>query len=321
MRFVIFGAGAIGGVIGARLHQAGREVVLIARGAHHDAIASHGLRFETPQESVTLAIQVVRAPSAIDFAPDDVVLLSTKTQDSQTALDALRDAAPPATPIVCMQNGVENERIALRRFPDVYGGLVMCPTAHLQPGLVQAYGARLTGQLDIGRYPSGTDQLCDAVCAALSAARFSSSPRTDIMCHKRAKLINNLGNSINLICGDDDDAEQLSQLVETEGREVLRAAGIEFESDEVRDVGERWAQWGVGEIDGTPRAGGSTWQSVARGAGSVETDYLNGEIVLVGRQIGVQTPVNELLQQLARETIRERHSPGWMPAADVLARL
>ena len=62
------------------------------------------------------------------------------------------------------------------------------------------------------------------------------------------------------------------------------------------DIAGRWAQWGVGGIEGRPRAGGSTWQSVARGAGSVETDYLNGEIVLLGRQFGVATPVNALLQ-------------------------
>ena len=321
MRFVIFGAGAIGGVMGARLHQSGRDVVLIARGAHHDVIAARGLRFETPQERVTLAIHVVSAPAAIDFTPDDVVLLSTKTQDSEAALDALRDAAPATTPIVCMQNGVENERIALRRFPDVYGAVVMCPTAHLEPGVVQSYGSRLTGQLDIGRYPSGIDQRCEAICDALSASRFSSSPRADVMRHKHAKLIRNLGNSIDLICGRSESSDQLEHLVEEEGRAVLRAAGIEFSSLEVDDIAARWEQWGVGPIDGQPRAGGSTRQSVTRGAGSVETDYLNGEIVLLGRQIGVRTPVNELLQELARRTVSERRSPGWLPAADVLARL
>lgn len=321
MRFVIFGAGAIGGVIGARLHQSGREVVLIARGAHHDAILAGGLRFETPLERVTLPIEVVSGPSAIAFTTEDVVLLCTKTQDSQAALDALRDAAPAATPIVCMQNGVENERIALRRFSDVYGAVVMCPTAHLEPGVVQSYGARLAGELDIGRYPSGIDHRCEAICEALSESRFGSSPSADIMRDKYAKLIRNLGNAVDLICRRGEDSEQLGRLVEAEGRAVLRAAGIEFESEGVSDIAARWARWGVAPIDGRPRAGGSTWQSVARGAGSVETDYLNGEIVLLGRQLGLPTPVNALLQELSRETVRERHDPGWMPAADVLARL
>ena len=47
MRFVVYGAGAIGGVIGARLHQHGHEVVLIARGAHLEAIRARGLRIES----------------------------------------------------------------------------------------------------------------------------------------------------------------------------------------------------------------------------------------------------------------------------------
>ena len=48
MRFVVFGAGAIGGVLGARLHAAGHDVVLIARGPHLDAIRGHGLRVLDP---------------------------------------------------------------------------------------------------------------------------------------------------------------------------------------------------------------------------------------------------------------------------------
>jgi 2-dehydropantoate 2-reductase len=58
-----------------------------------------------------------------------------------------------------------------------------------------------------------------------------------------------------------------------------------------------------------------------RGTGAVETDYINGEIVLIGRLTGVPTPVNALLQRLARETVRDRHSPGWLAPAEVLARL
>jgi 2-dehydropantoate 2-reductase len=77
----------------------------------------------------------------------------------------------------------------------------------------------------------------------------------------------------------------------------------------------------LGEIKGRPRAGGSTWQSIVRRAATIETDYLNGEIVLRGRQVGMPTPVNELLQVLAHETLRSRRSPGWLSADEVLARL
>jgi 2-dehydropantoate 2-reductase len=321
MRFLIIGAGAIGGVVGARLHQAGREVLLIARGDHHDAIAAHGLTLETPQDRVTLSVAVVRSPDAVGFAGEDIVLLATKSQDSEAALDALRDAAPPDTPVVCLQNGVENERVALRRFANVYGAVVMSPTAHLEPGVVQAYATAITGEIDVGRYPSGIDERCRAMCEALSAAGFSSAPRVDIMRYKHAKLIGNLANAVQAVCGLGPATEELIERAQEEGRDVLRAAGIEFADENVADLRSRWERWGVGEIEGRPRGGGSTWQSVVRGRGSVETDYLTGEVVLRGRLTGVPTPVNELLQALARETVRDRHEPGWITAEDVLARL
>lgn len=317
----MIGAGAIGGVVGARLTQAGHEVVLVARGRHYEAIEAGGLTLETPAERVTLRIPVVRDPGGVDFAPEDVVLLATKGQDTISALASLRVAAPVSTPVVCLQNGVENERVALRIFSEVYGAVVMAPTAHLEPGVVQAYGAALTGQIDVGRYPSGVDGLCRMLCEALRAARFSSEPRSDIMRPKHAKLIANLSNIVQAICGEDPGAEALIERVRDEGRSVLDTAGIAFDDERVTDLRGRWESWQVGEIAGRPRAGGSTWQSVVRDAGSVETDYLNGEIVLEGRLTGVPTPVNELLQSLAQQMVRERRRPGWLSTEDVMARL
>jgi 2-dehydropantoate 2-reductase len=116
VRFVIIGAGAIGGVVGVRLDQAGGDVLLVARGADHDAIATDGLTLETPQQRVTVTIAVARTADAVSFGEDDVVLLATKSQDTAAALEALRVAARADTPVVCLQNGVENERIALRSF-------------------------------------------------------------------------------------------------------------------------------------------------------------------------------------------------------------
>jgi 2-dehydropantoate 2-reductase len=321
VRFVIIGAGAVGGVAGARLHIARRDVVLIARGAHHDAIAARGLTLETPREKVEVPIAVAREPAEVDFTAGDVVLLATKSQDTHGALDALALAAGPDVPVVCVQNGVENERVALRRFANVYGAVVMAPTAHLEPGVVQAYGAAQPGQIDVGRYPEGVDERCDEICESLRAAQFSSFPRTDVMRYKHAKLLANLGNAVQAVCGAGEGSDELVDRARAEGREVLSRAGIAFEADEVADVGGRWDRWEVAEIDGRPRGGGSTWQSIARGAGSVETDYLNGEVALRGRLVGVPTPVNDLLQALARESLQDGHSPGWLSPQDVLARL
>src|SRR5690606_38667902 len=116
------------------------------------------------------------------------VILAMKTQDTEAALTGLALVAPPSIPIVCAQNGVENERLALRRFQNVYAQAVMLPATHLEPGVVQANsGSAITGILDTGRYPSGTDAFVEAFTADLEASGFSSKPDPAVMRKKYAK--------------------------------------------------------------------------------------------------------------------------------------
>lgn len=319
MRFVIFGAGAIGGATGARLAQSGFDVALIARGPHYRAIRERGLTFEEPGGSSVLEIPAFDDPAGIDWTPDHVVLLTAKSQDTGGALQALRGAAAPSTPVVCLQNGIENERLALRLFANVYGAVVMVPAAHMEAGIVQAYGTELTGVIDVGRYPHGVDELCHGVAAALEASRFSSKARSDVMRFKHAKLILNLTNAVDAICEPGPASDELAAAAREEGRAALRAAGLEFVAEEVDDVRGRWQRIGVREIAGRRRAGSSTWQSIARGTGAVETDYLNGEVVLLGRLHGSPTPINEALCELAARHARERRPPATVPAEEVLA--
>ena len=95
MRFVIFGAGAIGGAVGARLHQAGHAVCLIARGAHLQAIRRDGLTLLTPAERAVLPLDVAADPAGVEWTGEDVVLLATKSQDTRWRPWA-RCATPPA---------------------------------------------------------------------------------------------------------------------------------------------------------------------------------------------------------------------------------
>jgi 2-dehydropantoate 2-reductase len=152
MRYVIYGAGAIGGGIGGKLKKAGREVVLIARGAHLETLQRDGLTLRTPEGSSTTKVQAVGHPSEIDWRGDEVVVLTMKSQDTQTALEALRDAAGDV-PVVCAQNGVANERMAARMFSRVYGTVVWMPATHLTPGEVIVHSGPKAGLLDTGRYP------------------------------------------------------------------------------------------------------------------------------------------------------------------------
>ena len=74
-------------------------------------------------------------------------------------------------------------------------------------------------------------------------------------------------------------------------------------------------------LHGANRGGGSSWQSLARGTGDIESDYLNGEIVLIGRLHGVPTPVNELLQRRAMAAALTHEPPGQQVAEELLAEL
>jgi 2-dehydropantoate 2-reductase len=302
VRFVVYGAGAVGGVIGALLFRHGHEVTLIARGAHYEAIRDHGLRLDTPDESVTLPIPVESRPADVKFSAGDVVLLGMKTQDSLAALTSLSAAAPPDVVIASAQNGVENERLALRLFPSVYGVCVRLPATYLEPGVVLSYMAPVSGYLDVGRYPRGDDATAASIAAAFRDATFEAEVYPDIMRYKYGKLLANLGNAVEVVIGPGAAGQEIARLAREEGAACLRAAGIEVATDS--------SPLDVRPIHGRDRLGGSSYQSLQRGTGTIEADYLNGEIVLLGREHGVPTPVNELLQNLANRMAREGLEPG-----------
>ena len=114
-----------------------------------------------------------------------------------------------------------------------------------------------------------------------------------------------------------EDARALAARVRAEGAAVLDAAGIAYASVEEQKA-VRGDKVTLVAVDGAPRGGGSSWQSLDRGTGTIEADYLNGEIALLGRLHGVPTPLNELLQHLADTFARERRAPGSMPLAELL---
>jgi 2-dehydropantoate 2-reductase len=331
MRFIVFGAGGVGGVVGGRLAQHGHDVALIARGTHFEAIRDRGLRIESPDEVVTLRLPVFDRPDRIAYAQGDVVLLGMKSQDTLAALDELAAVAPPTIPIVCMQNGVANERMALRRFANVYGVFVYCATAHLTPGVVQAWYAPATGILDIGRYPGARaneadeDQVSGSVAAAFRRSTFLAEPRGDIMRWKYRKLLMNLGNAVEALCGRLERGNAIVREARREGVECLTAAGIPFVPEEPEAEGgpspsSRERTLELRPIDGQYRGGGSTWQSLERRTHRLETDYLNGEIVLLGRLHGIPTPVNRMLQQLSKSAAIEGRAPGALTLEELKTR-
>ena len=213
-------------------------------------------------------------------------------------------------PIVCSQNGVENERIALRRFENVYCMMVFLPATFLEPGVILGSAAPLAGVLDAGCYPTGTDARITEVCADLEEAGFGARPDPALMRFKYSKLLMNLGNALQAAIGPELRLADVGAALREEAEACYRAAGIDWataEEDAARRVNMR-AQ----PIAGQERGGGSTWQSLVRGLSTVETDFLNGEIVLLGRLHGVPTPVNAALQDLAQRLVREGKPAGSM---------
>ena len=230
--------------------------------------------------------------------------------------------------MACAQNGVASERFALRRFSHVYGMYVWLPATHLEPGTVKAQGAPLAGLLEVGRYPAGTDPMAGRIGEDLTKSRFLAPVSADVMRWKYAKLLDNLNNAIEALCGHEhtgfaaeprsDDAAELYHRTRAEGTAALRAAGIAHASRaEIAEVIGDHVR--IEKVDGSARSGGSSWQSLTRGTGTIEADFLNGEIVLLGRVYGVPTPVNEALQRLANRAAAEHRAPGFMTPAQVLA--
>ena len=302
MRFIIYGAGGIGGTIGARLHLTGHDVLLIARGAHLDVLRTEGMRFITATRDERLHIPAVGHPGEAEIGDDDVVLLCVKGQQTEDALRALYDVAGHDVPVVCAQNGVANERIALRRFRRVYGMVVYLPGEHMEPGEIVNTAEDPAGILDVGRYPSGLDDTAVAVARAITDAGCSALPDPAIMRWKYAKLLANVGNALQAACNE--MARDVMRTLRTEALACYAAAGIDCATVEEtrarRATGIRMAP-----VPGRARHGGSSWQSIRRGTGNIEADYLNGEIVQLGRLHGVPTPGNLVMQRIGNRLARE----------------
>ncbi len=310
MRFLVLGAGAVGGTVGGRLAQHGHSVVLIARGAHYEAIRDHGLRLQSPDDTITVKVPVVDRVAAVSWSDNDVLLLATKTQDSEAALGALSSVAPADLPVFCVQNSVANERMASDRFANVYGVFVWCPTDYLTPGLVTVWCTPKSGILHVGRYPKGSDALAEAVAAAFRESSFFAESKADIMRWKYRKLLSNLGNAVEALCGVAARGSGLAQRARREALECFKAAGVEHIADEEEEAARLEREVQARTIDGVERRGGSSWQSLERRLGTIETDYLNGEIVRLGRLHGIATPVNAILQYSSQRVAQERKPPG-----------
>lgn len=314
MRIVIYGVGAIGGTLAVMLTQHGVEVVGIARGAQLDAIRADGLLLRTPDGDHREKFACVADPAEIDFRPDDVIFLTMKTQDTQAALERLRAVGVDQQAIVCIQNGVANEDLALRLFDNVYGVVVAMPTTFIKPGEVVDSFAPTLGVFDIGRHGAGEDTMSAPIAEILNRSGFAAFVQKDITPFKYAKLLMNLANAVDTVMGQSPERKPYMAAARAEALAVFEKAGI-VPAD--LDGAGRVTLAEMRDVPGAERVGSSSAQSLARGAGSIETDYLNGEIAYMGRRYGVPTPVNAWFAAMAQKMVRDKSPVGSMPLADI----
>jgi thiosulfate/3-mercaptopyruvate sulfurtransferase len=311
MRYIIIGAGAVGSTVAAQLHLAGIPVVAIARGEHGAAIREHGLRYRRPSGEQVVRLPVAANAREVELTADDVLVITTKTQNTEEVLQEWSwrpagDGLAADLPVVSLQNGVESERAALRRFRTVFGAAVWLPASYVHPGQVSAEGTERPGIFWLGRYPGGDDPRLSEIADDFRAARFVVEVVPDLPRWKAGKLLSNLANAVGALYGPN---ERLAAALRAEARLVFKAAGItaaDLRAESEVDLSVA----APAEMVSGSRGGSSTWQSLARGAGSVEGDFLNGEIVLLGRVHGVPTPLNEAIQRRLAIAVEREDAPG-----------
>lgn len=315
MKIIIYGAGGIGSVIGGYLWRAGQEIILIGRAGQVNAINKFGLKLITPVETYFLRIPAVTHLDQIKFAPGDVVFLTMKSQNTEEALKDLQ-AVTKDIPVFCFQNGVRNEEIAARYFSRVYGATFGIGAEYLTDG--EVYCRREPpGRILIGRYPEGIDELIGDIAQKLRTSKFFVKMMPQIMSYKWGKLVVNLANAVDAICGT--GGKEVGVIVEAATKEItelLELAGIKWISQEELAKETPEVKMPPRPKGGTPMHS-STWQSLTRQKGSVETEFLNGEVVRLAKKLNRNATINEKLTQITLEMATNHEKPGKYSASQL----
>jgi thiosulfate/3-mercaptopyruvate sulfurtransferase len=323
-RYIVIGGGAVGATLAAELHTAGIPVVLVARGAHLAELRWSGLRYLRPDGEHVVSVPVAAGPDEVELHAGDVLVLATKAQDAEAALaewawqpvkeaDGGTGAAAAVLPIVVLQNGLDTERVALRRFATVYGAVIWSPSVYVTPGEVVSPAEPAVGVLWLGRYPSGRDARLEEVAADLRAARHLVEVVDDVPRWKAGKLLQVIGNALDALYRPSPLRDRAAAALRAEVRQVYRLAGespADLHAETALDLGQYRAR-------GRPQVGRSTWQSLQRGA-SPESDFLNGEITLLARLHGTEAPRNAAVLARVHQAVREGMPAGSLDDADLL---
>jgi len=319
MRIAIFGAGAIGGLLAARLARSGAEVTVIARGPHLAAMQAEGLRLVSGGETIVAHPRCVA--DAAEAGAQDFVIVTLKAHGLPAAAPAIAKMMGPETALVTAVNGVpywyfhalegpwRDRRVAAvdpggivwETLPPARAiGCIVYPAAEVvAPGVIEhGYGDRFT----LGE-PDGTRSArCERLAAALQAAGFKAPIRPRIRDEIWVKLWGNMAfNPLSALTGATldrltgrPDLRAAARAMMVEGQAVAEAFGVRF----AIDVDKRIA--GAAEV-GAHRT--SMLQDLERGR-PMEIDALLGAVVELGQLAGVASPACDLVLALVRERAR-----------------
>ena len=290
MRVAIFGAGAVGSVLGARLARE-HEVLLIGRAPHMRAVARSGLHVEGTTRG-TFPLDVATRASAAKGA--DLVFLTVKSFDTAAAAAQLK-AAGITAPVVTLQNGLTNVAVLKRGLPraPIVGGSLILGALSLGPGRVRHTGA---GRAVVGAVRGPASALQEAG-AALRGARIPTriAPDLDAVLWQKA-IVNASVNPVTAIlrCANAallrrPEAMLVARSAALEATRVARAAQVDAPADPWPAI--------VRILQETAENRTSMLQDVEAGR-PTEIDAITGEIVRVGNRVKVAVPVNSALLRL-----------------------
>jgi 2-dehydropantoate 2-reductase len=290
MQVAVVGAGAVGCYYGGQLLRTGHDVTFIGRQPHVDAINAHGLLLETQGFNGRLPAKAAIDSSSI--AQPELVLFCVKSADTEDAGRSLAGCLDPRTPVLSLQNGVDNPQ-RLRRVMGnpVIPAVVYVGSEMAGPGHVKHHGG--------GRLVIGASLDSGAIAQTLNAAEIETTIVDDIERTQWIKLTTNCAfNALSAVAsisyGPMLDVEGTREVVVSAIKEcvmVAQACGLSLPEDLAEQILKVPAAM--------PDQMSSTAQDLARGKPS-EIDFLNGYVVHKGAELGIPTPTNHALQLMVK---------------------
>jgi 2-dehydropantoate 2-reductase len=294
MRIAVIGAGGVGGAFGAALANAGADVTFVARGAHLQAMRERGLRVEGGRgETIVSPTQATDDPATI--GPVDFVLFCVKLWDVETAGAAIKSLVGPTTAVIPLQNGIDSSErlIPILGAQAVMGGVAQISATIAEPGVIRQVGSFM--RLVFGELEGGKSARGEAFLALCRKAGFDASHSEQILTELWMKFILLASNAamtaatrtpVGLLRDDPDIAPLFARCYE-EVVAVGRAKGIRIPDDAV-------AKTLAFNRNAPPTMMASMAHDLIRG-NRIELPWLSGKVVALGRELGVPTPVHEVL--------------------------